>query len=1559
MRKTKHFLLVAMLLSVFASGLAQENKTSLLKNADMEQGLKGWAFDGINFMGKSRKDVNTQVGFHGMNSGVQEMLMDEGDTALVDGFVMQRLNDLPSGTYVFGAYVGAAKYTQGQEWSNCDSVIGVSLRANNVKTAVATDSPDLGNEYRWAHSKKFNVAVRVPDEDNGKGCLDVGLRVGGTNANYVVWDNATLYYFGNMSEDAALDAMAEIDMANAVAIADTLVGIKMNADTLNNLNVAIEKAKSTITTAATLWDDSEELFWNMGLARKSATDYENLKKDIEFAKTVQGGTWSEDGMNKYYAGLADAVETAEKVYEEAKMNRAELTELRANLAKTAGWMQMDSLHIALAALDAFINTPDVFTNEPGKYSVGQQKMLMSLQDEVSDSLSAVEEREENARPQDLYPYIVKIYEAIEAVRNNPVEASRMPTVFKPTEEVAYTVVSTKCYPIQGTVINAQGLAELESPLFIFEGKVETLRITVRQQAAGGYWKYFCLSELEFYDGDGNRIELTAANVTSNADHNTLNPGREDGGGIPALFDGDTRTYFHSAWQNMPSEDHYLEITLPNGGYDAFSFKMLSRDGSGNNDQKHTFPGEMIVDIPRPQREALGDLIDRAKGLNPYSFPEVGYYSEDFSCLTEAITEAQALVDRYASEAECDSMSAELLWAIEQFEMSEVKTVRLPEAGKVYRVVSAYPGFYEIQSVEKAITVNAANNKLWWQDVCADSLQQEFVFEPIMKDGEHCVGFEVDGQDEEGNDVLVPYYCYTMKHVATGLYVNVAGYSTPFQLAEEPVDTVMLKWLGRGQWNIIVKEYDDWGYGGSYCMHAGDHNSGNPSTSNGAYGGTYGVSSGIMSWTTGIDGASAWYICEMPEMPLTVLAAEATDGDKFKSECIHFEAANTITLTADKVCAFDDLKLYDLYGNIIAIDNLVISGRSATITQKNNLVACAFAFTNNEGVASVSFNAYIPKSYFLQEAYDGAVAVNPQEGTGIGQYADISAYEAAIAVAEELLENGGTDEAMDEAIIALEEAVEALTLNMPVADKVYCIYSALPFEENWGYKMVMSSYGSSNIRWKNESYLDLNQYWQFEPVSAEQLKKAGMDAAKYADCTYFIKSVATNKYIGELNVHDGMTEALTDIVSEATPFVITRVGDGSVAFYDGYSTSLHAYGHRNGSGKGGNIISYSASYAASAWHVVETEHDLRDSEDFVPWTDSRDVIVNPVGAGRVGGGGVYTIGTEVSLIATPEEGYHFVQWSDGSTENPYTFLLSQNVDLKATFAPNTYHITFMVDGVVVKEEDVPYGDVIEQPARPNKEGYTFIEWDRYYYKMPAYDVTLNAAFSVNSYWVNFVYDDYIIESRRLEYGTPIEYPDTVDLEGHTFLGWDREYDVVPAHRVTVKGNFDKNKYRVSFMIGTMEFESYILEYGSAIVAPDALELPGYTFCGWGEVAQTVPAHDVTYYADYIPQVYSVFYFVEGQLVHVEKVAYGEVIPEYVYNPTDEGYVFVGWNGDAYETMPAHDISYTANITSGVLQFTVGNERLIVYDLSGRKMQVNDLRELQKGVYIINGRKVVVK
>lgn len=54
-------------------------------------------------------------------------------------------------------------------------------------------------------------------------------------------------------------------------------------------------------------------------------------------------------------------------------------------------------------------------------------------------------------------------------------------------------------------------------------------------------------------------------------------------------------------------------------------------------------------------------------------------------------------------------------------------------------------------------------------------------------------------------------------------------------------------------------------------------------------------------------------------------------------------------------------------------------------------------------------------------------------------------------------------------------------------------------------------------------------------------------------------------------------------------------------------------------------------------------------------------------GTVMGGGVYPEDSTITLQAVPDYGYHFIQWSDGNTNNPRTIVLTQDTSFTAEFA----------------------------------------------------------------------------------------------------------------------------------------------------------------------------------------------------------------------------------------------------------------------------------------------------
>ena len=95
------------------------------------------------------------------------------------------------------------------------------------------------------------------------------------------------------------------------------------------------------------------------------------------------------------------------------------------------------------------------------------------------------------------------------------------------------------------------------------------------------------------------------------------------------------------------------------------------------------------------------------------------------------------------------------------------------------------------------------------------------------------------------------------------------------------------------------------------------------------------------------------------------------------------------------------------------------------------------------------------------------------------------------------------------------------------------------------------------------------------------------------------------------------------------------------------------------------------------------------------------------------GGTYDEGTEVTITATPAEGYEFVGWEGSdSTEVSLTVTLGANTTLNALFEEST-KVTLTVksveDGTVIANAgEYSVGDLVTIQAVPN-EGYGFLGW----------------------------------------------------------------------------------------------------------------------------------------------------------------------------------------------------------------------------------------------------------
>ena len=92
-------------------------------------------------------------------------------------------------------------------------------------------------------------------------------------------------------------------------------------------------------------------------------------------------------------------------------------------------------------------------------------------------------------------------------------------------------------------------------------------------------------------------------------------------------------------------------------------------------------------------------------------------------------------------------------------------------------------------------------------------------------------------------------------------------------------------------------------------------------------------------------------------------------------------------------------------------------------------------------------------------------------------------------------------------------------------------------------------------------------------------------------------------------------------------------------------------------------------------------------------------------GTVTGAGVYNIGTEVILIATPAEGCTFVAWEDGSTNPERHIYAYKSETYTATFSAPNYEL-YNGNDIAVSGESTPKNIEIDRVSYPNAIAYSY-------------------------------------------------------------------------------------------------------------------------------------------------------------------------------------------------------------------------------------------------------------
>ncbi|MBE6132120.1 MAG: hypothetical protein E7180_01830 [Erysipelotrichaceae bacterium] len=269
----------------------------------------------------------------------------------------------------------------------------------------------------------------------------------------------------------------------------------------------------------------------------------------------------------------------------------------------------------------------------------------------------------------------------------------------------------------------------------------------------------------------------------------------------------------------------------------------------------------------------------------------------------------------------------------------------------------------------------------------------------------------------------------------------------------------------------------------------------------------------------------------------------------------------------------------------------------------------------------------------------------------------------------------------------------------------------------------------------------------------------------------------------------------------------------------------------------------------------------------------------------------------STIQLPTvEGYTY-SWAEGVSN----IMPDNDVTLTVNKTVNTHTYKVIYNGETLLEETVNYNSLLTLPsvAGKSKEGHTFIGWDRIVTRMPDSDVTINAVFSVNNYPVTIKYDEDVVATLSLPYGSTIALPE-LETVGYSYAWAEGANTVVPAqaHTVQVVKVINKHTVTINDQNGTLIKTLENVEFGSTIALPEAPE--GYTFA-WAEGTVTVlPDNDVTLVVNVTVNEYNLVIKDALSNVYFEgNVAYGSEIKL----PEEVGYTFAWDEAEVPATMPA--------------------------------------------------------
>ena len=370
-----------------------------------------------------------------------------------------------------------------------------------------------------------------------------------------------------------------------------------------------------------------------------------------------------------------------------------------------------------------------------------------------------------------------------------------------------------------------------------------------------------------------------------------------------------------------------------------------------------------------------------------------------------------------------------------------------------------------------------------------------------------------------------------------------------------------------------------------------------------------------------------------------------------------------------------------------------------------------------------------------------------------------------------------------------------------------------------------------------------------------------------------------------------------------------------------------------------------------------------------------LLADPEEGGSVSGEGSYHFGEQVSLSATANTGYTFINWTDEadnvvSTQESFTYTMpAEDKTLTANFEVVEFQLSLSANpangGTLDGDGTYHYGDEVVVTATPN-EGYAFVNWtgDTQYMDdpdsesatltMPESDVNLTANFELIDYQLSINAEPE--EGGSVSGAGTYHFGEVVAVtanpaEGYAFVSWsgDTQYLddpdaenttlTMPSEDVTLTASFELLDYQLSLLAepeeggsvsgeGTYNFEEEI----NLTATPNE----GYNFVNWTDEEDNIlsteasfvysmPSADVTLTANFEVIYYQLTLETEpadgGTTEGAGMYVFGETVNiSALPNPF---YAFTQWDPPAAGsledpnaaqtsfTMPSQDVTLTAN------------------------------------------------